>query len=176
MKSGRVLIVLFPILVGCAGRDHCRTSEKKVVEQCEIPCGAVGSRFLLVGKLGFSLGSIVTAVGLIVEEGDFEAPGPYMTVQSVNGKAIQNRIRLRLRPYFLEKFGDEVAGFSVPKLKTGETWEVKGYETGGYEGLSYEVSEHLNLGLQEDWHHFSTHFVVYEAKKVSQQRADHRGR
>ena len=137
-------------------------------EPQNIPINQLGNEFQLVGKIHVPLGKVVTVEGVVVEgpskgyEGGFN-----LRVQRIQGRATQEDIQIAIRPYFYE-WGKkaEVGGNALPSLKAGTTYQMEGYETGGYVGIPAEAYERGGLMVQTTHHYFREEFVVIKAKAI----------
>ena len=61
----------------------------------------------------------------------------------------------------------------------GKTYQMEGYETGGYVGIPAKAYEKAGLGIQTTGHYFHTYLNVYKAKLIEPLRftpADFQGR
>lgn len=138
-------------------------------ERISVSVTELGGDAQLVGRLNWPLGRAITVVGVVVE-GPFKGyeGGPNLRAQMIHGVAVQEDIQIRLRPYFRDwgedSDSDEVP--PLPKLENGTTYEMEGYETGGYVGIPGEAYEKAGYMLQTTNHYFRTEFIVYRARVV----------
>lgn len=137
-------------------------------EPQNIPLEKLGTDFRLIGKLHQPLGKVFVIEGVVVE-GPFKGyeGGFNLRVQQIRGSATQEDIQIVIRPFFY-KWGDEaiVGGDALPNLKIGETYEMEGYETGGYKGVPGEVFDRGAVVVQTTEHYFREEFVVTKAKRI----------
>jgi hypothetical protein len=128
----------------------------------------LGQGYRLVGKLHAPLGEVVQVEGVVVE-GPFKGyeGGPNLRAQTIQGRVIQQDIQISIRPYFTE-WGKKgiVGGQTLPKLEMGKTYEMEGYETGGYVGIPAEAYREAGMEIQTTRHYFQTQLVVYKAKLI----------
>src|SRR5262249_26009021 len=129
----------------------------------------LGKDFQLVGKLHVPLGSVISIEGIAVE-GPFKGleGGPNLRVQSINGSYTQEDIQIVIKP-FIYDWGKKVTvdGDALPKLEMGRTYEMEGYETGGYSGVPSEAFRRGAIPVQTAvGPYFRTHFVVIRAKQT----------
>jgi hypothetical protein len=151
-------------------------------EPQNIPVEQLGKAYQLVGKLHAPLGEIVHVEGIVVE-GPFKGfeGGPNLRAQRIQGQATQQDIQIPLRPYFTD-WGKEAYGGghqSLPKLEMGKTYEMEGYETGGYVSVPGKAYANAGFAIQTTGEYFRTELVVYEAKVIEPLRftpADFEGR
>ena len=133
-----------------------------------IPVERLGESYRLVGKLQAPLGDVIQVEGVVVE-GPFKGygGGPNVRPQRIQGHATQRDIQVPLSPYFYD-WGKEapVGGTALPKLEMGKTYELEGYETGGYVGIPGPAFRKAGITLQTAEHYFQTQFVVYKAKLI----------
>ena len=152
-------IVLASLAANCFG-----------AEPQNVPISQLGSGFRLVGKLHVPLGDVVTLQGVVVE-GPFKGyeGGFNLRVQRIQGKATQEDIQIAISPFFY-KWGEkaEVGGNALPSLKAGTTYEMEGYETGGYVGIPAKAFERGAVVVQTSEHYFREEFVVIKAKAIQQ--------
>jgi hypothetical protein len=146
-----------------------------------VPVDQLGKEFQLVGKLHAPLGDVVRVEGVVVE-GEFKGyeGGPNLRVQRIQGKATQKDIQIPISPYFGE-WGEDANsdGESLSKLEMGKTYEMEGYETGGYVGIPAKAYKNAGVAIQTANHYFRTSFHVYKAKVIEPLRftpADFEGR
>ena len=138
-------------------------------EPQKVPVDQLGKTYQLIGKLGVPLGDVVHIEGVVVE-GEFKGyeGGPNLRVQRIDGKATQKNIQIQLRPYFTD-WGKEAYGgghHSLPKLEMGKTYEMEGYETGGYIGVPGKAYKNAGFAIQTTNHYFHTQLVIYKAKLI----------
>ena len=97
-----------------------------------VPVVDLGKGHLLIGKLHQPLGKAVRVQGLIVHGPDkgFEG-GLQMRVQRINGQATQEDIQILLDNETGVVKPDE---FSTVRPLAGKSYELQGYESGGYIG------------------------------------------
>lgn len=150
-------------------------------ESQQIPVQQLGNGYQLVGELHGPLGEVVRVEGVVVE-GPFKGyeGGPNLRVQRINGQATQEDIQISIRPYFA-KWGKEgyAGGKALPKLEMGKTYEMEGYETGGYVGVPRRAYQKAGFAIQTTGHYFRTELIVYRAKLIEPPRftpADFQGR
>jgi hypothetical protein len=133
-------------------------------EPTGVPIEDLGTKSQLLGKLHEPLGQFLTIRGIAVNGADkgYET-GRTLRIQQVNDRATQEDIRLCINPYF-GKWNQY-----LPKIPLGNTYEMYGYETGGYAGhLDFPDPASLPFPpIQDTAWHFSTNFVVLRAKPIS---------
>ncbi len=156
MKRIIAFYILFQISNACIGQD------KKV----RVPINNPGNQFELVGQLGEKMGTTLTVRGIIVE-GPFKGDegGPNLVVQMINDSSIQELIQIPVSPYFSE-FGNTGGIYTLPELKTGSTYRLRVYETGGFVGTPWEAYKEAGLILQTSGFHFRNNLVVISGEKI----------
>ena len=128
-------------------------------EPKSIPVDKLGTTYQLVGKLHAPLGTVVHVEGVIVEGPPVgEDAGLNLRVQRIQRKVTQQGIEIKLVPCSGVR--------SLPKLETGKTYHMEGFETGGYTGVPLEAfkageSVQIEVGLC-----FHTQLVFYKAKVI----------
>lgn len=131
-----------------------------------VPISELGRKFELVGKLHVPLGKIVLLEGIAVE-GRFKGyeGGPNLRVQRIDGDYTQEDVQIVISPYW-SKWGEKTPhfGIALPKLEMGQTYEMEGYETGGFVGIPEKAYERAGVALQTSGHYFREYFVVFRAK------------
>lgn len=120
--------------------------------------------YRLMGKLHRPLGEVVKIQGKVVE-GPFKGyeGGPNLIAHRINGKATQELIQIKIRPYMYD-FGHDAT--MLPKLNMGEEYEFEGYETGSFVGIPSEAYDRAGIGLQTSTFYFSHTLVVYKGKQL----------
>jgi len=120
----------------------------------------------IIGKLGQPLWKVVTIEGKWMPPRlDKPALPPTFAVTKVNGRDLNSAVEF-----------DVVEPVSSPnehfaKSVEGEVWELRGVETGGFEGFSNEVDEELGLPLaSHPPRGFLTRFCYTKAKRISSNR------
>ena len=136
----------------------------------------LGKSYRLIGKLHAPLGEVIQVEGIVVEGDDkgYE-DGPNLRVQRIQGRVVRQDIQIKLHPYFIE-WGKTA---ELPKLEFGKTYQMEGYETGGYIGIPRKAYKNAGISLQTSDHYFRTQFVAYKAKLIAPLRfkpADSQGR
>lgn len=137
-------------------------------EPQNLPIQKLGEDFKLVGKLHVPLGSLISVSGVVVE-GPFKGyeGGPNLRVQEIQGRYCQEDIQIDLSP-FLYPWGYKPigGGNALPKLKVGQSYEMEGYETGGFIGAPYEVFRRSEVQIAAPVHRFLHQFVVTKAEEI----------
>jgi hypothetical protein len=138
----------------------CGLSSSAQAQQ-PVPVEELGKSFQLVGNLNVPLGQVVTVEGVVVE-GPFKGfeGGPNLRVQRIGGRYIQENIQLVLQPAF-QDWGDE-----LPKLELGKTYQMTGFETGGFVGHPPTARNKKGVMIQTTTHYFRLQFAVSEAKVI----------
>ena len=151
-------------------------------ERQNIPVAQLDKAYQLVGKLHVPLGQVVEVEGVAVQGMAVKGyeGGPNLRVQTVQGRATQQDIQITISPYFTN-WGKKgyAGGRTLPKLKMGETYQMEGYEVGGYVGTPAEAYKNAGFAIQNSGYYFRTYLVVYKAKLIEPLRftpADFRGR
>ena len=150
-------------------------------EPQNIPVERLGESYRLVGKLQSPLGDVIQVEGVVVE-GPFKGyeGGPNLHPQRIQGHATQRDIQIALSPYFNDWGKEALAGgHALPKLEMGKTYQLEGFETGGYVGIPGQAYEKAGIAIQTASHYFRTQFIVYKAKLIEPLRltpADFQGR
>lgn len=129
-----------------------------------MPVEKLGGDFKLIGKLHSPLGTMIKVVGVVVE-GDFKGyeGGLNLRVQRIQGQYYQDDIQIVLESSWLE-WDDLGEDEDLPELKVGETYEMEGYQSGGFVGMPSEALERMQGIPQVAGHYFRQEFVVIKAK------------
>jgi hypothetical protein len=134
----------------------------------DVPVTELGRGVCLTGKMHKPLGSVITVQGVAVDgpEKGYEG-GPNLRVQRIDGRATQEDIQIVLQPYF-NKWGDRAVddGHALPELTTGTTYELEGYETGGFVGIPTDAYKRAGVVLQTCDHYFRCVFEAYRGKAI----------
>jgi hypothetical protein len=131
-------------------------------EPLGIPYTWLGDRYHILGKTNRPLGELVTMQGVLVEgpSKGYE-DGPNLRIQRINDRATQDGTETRLRPYSGSK-----ATEWEKSLHYGKTYELRGYEEGGYVGVPGKAFEEAGILLQTCGFYFHLDFVVLKAKEI----------
>jgi hypothetical protein len=124
---------------------------------------AIGSdKYRLIGKLHEPLGTVLTLQGVIVEgPSKGSEGGPNIRVQRINGRATQEDIQIKLNK------GWTNFNVELPKLESGMSIELKGYETGKFVGTPEEALKALSLKPQVyNSLVFIHEFIYHHAKRI----------
>ena len=134
-----------------------------------IPTDQIGHKYQLIGKLGVPLGTIVRVEGVLVE-GDLDRKigAPYLQVHRIDGKPVQQEVRIRIEPYYNEWGKEPLFGAKkLPALVTGALYEMEGYETGAFGGMPEGVWEKAGVAVQSGGDFgFGEHLEVYDARLI----------
>jgi hypothetical protein len=135
---------------------HCVAQEKSPMNTNNpgIPCD-------ITGRLGKTLGTTLTVRGVITDNNDKGDDGPSLIVQMINDSSIQNLIKIPVSPYFGE-FGDN----GLPKLKHGDTYLFRAYETGAFTGIPADAWNEAGIMLQTTGFYFQNKLIVISGKKI----------
>jgi hypothetical protein len=138
-------------------QDGTIQKQKAIID---IPVKKLGREFRILGKTGRPLGELMTVQGVVVE-GEWKGydDGPNIVLQRVNGRASQEAIQIATRS-FLSTEPDH-------SLIVGRTYELRGYEDGGYVGTPAAVFEGKFWYAQTSDFHFHTAFVVMKKKEIN---------
>lgn len=164
----RIVIALFTLLQIF---NVCIAQDKKIRVQIDKPDNQVE----LVGQLGEKLGTTVTLRGIITEGKFKEGYGkPILAVQMINDSFTQRSIQIPVSPYFGE-FGEkpfpdplfgEFGKKPLPKLKKGDTYLFRAYESGEFAGIPSDAYEEAGIILGTTGFHFRNWLVVISGKKI----------
>ena len=122
-----------------------------------------------IGKLRLPLGTPVTISGVVVEgpHKGFEG-GPNIRVQRIGQRYHQEELQIQLKPPAKPSARRPAAQTTadtqtLPHLKTGQTYELEGYETGDFVGQPREGRDPLIQTTDRYFHH---EFIVTKAKPI----------
>jgi hypothetical protein len=140
----------------------CGSSFAIAQERISVPVAELGKRFDLVGKLHVPLGKIVTVQGFVVE-GPFKGyeGGPTLRVQRIGGTYTQEDIQIRLSDM------TQVVPEKKVNIKIGESYELEGYESGGFVGHPTEIWKDGIPWVQTTHHYFSLDFNIIRGKPIA---------
>jgi hypothetical protein len=114
----------------------------------------------LIGKLHKPLGEYAKIEGIVVE-GNYKGyeDGPNIIVQRIDGKMTQEFVQIVLDVFNPE--GGDNASY-------GKSYELEGYETGGFSGISFEAYHKAgdNMGVQSAEHYFRHSFIAIKSKAI----------
>ena len=151
--------ILYPVLLLLLTSVTTSFAEK---EPQNIPIAKLGDQYQLIGKLHIPLGKVVTIEGVVVEGLDRYEDGPNLRVQRIQGRATQEDIQIPIKPFFYD-WGEKP---TRPKLEMGATYEMEGYETGGFVGVPAEAFNGGTPVIQTTNHYFCEVFYVTKAKRI----------
>ena len=133
-------------------------------EPQNVPVDQLGKAYQLVGKLHMPLGAVIRVEGVVVK-GPFKGyeGGPNLRAQRIEGQATQEDIQIPIYPHFT-RWGNEgyAGGRTLPKPEMGKTYEIDGYETGGYIGIPAKAGP----VMQASDYYFRTQLVVCNARRI----------
>lgn len=126
-----------------------------------VPAAELGRGYQLIGKLHEALGKVVRVQGHVVE-GNAKgfATGPHLLVQRINGRATQEHIELLLVD---ETHAAKPDALTNVKPEIGKTYELEGYESGGFVG-DPDLGERWR---QSPLHHFLLNFGYVRGKQIA---------
>ncbi len=156
-------LICVGLLCGSLGWETARAEEPQ-----NIPISELGSKYELIGKLHSPLGHVISIQGIAVE-GPFKGyeGGPNLRVQGIGWNYTQEDIQIVIKP-LLQEWGVEATagGATLPKLEMGQTYEMEGYETGGFEGVPGDTFKRGAALVQSVSYYFRHHFIVTKAKRI----------
>lgn len=131
-------------------------------DRVPVPVAELGRKFDLIGKLHVPLGKIVTVEGFVVE-GPFKGyeGGPSLRVQRINGRFTQEDIEIRLSDM------TRVVPEKKVEIKIGDSYELEGYESGGFVGHPDEIWKDGMAWVQTTHHYFSLDFNIIRGKRIT---------
>ena len=174
MHDPKTLLLTVVVIAVTAAETHAR-------DVITIPMAAIGQSCRILGRTGQPLGTMATLRGVVVRGNRFmgDPDKPILQVQTINGRASQECIELPLRPYssgFGEPFFPANLNVplppkpdperSLPRLEYGQTYEFRGFETGGFAGKPDEAAWDGGMAKQRAGFYFTSEFVVVKGKKV----------
>lgn len=166
-NSMRLIAACLLVQLGSVSTVGDEKVEPKKVSYADIP-----ERVQIVGKLGQPLGHIVTVRGKWTTPFPSK-PGllPVFVVTHVDGRLIDPSAEFDVVEAVL---GKEAA---VVTRVAGEEWELRGVETGGFEGFSDQVWEELGQQVAaRPPRGFLTRFCYVKAKPISASKPIGRGK
>jgi len=167
MKFSSIMVMTGLLVLGLCvcvqGEDSSSQTELK-----KIPINKLGSEYCLTGKLGVPLGELTTIEGVVVEGPHKGYEGGYnLRVQRIGGKITQKDIQILIYPNGKDWGVKEyLVNQDYPKLKVGKTYQMEGYETGGYVGTPDKAYERIGVLFQDTGYYFRQMFQVIKAKKT----------
>jgi hypothetical protein len=109
----------------------------------------------VIGQLGVPLGTMVEVTGTVVPNNSRrKADGGepfFLQIYAVDGKPLTKPVEYAFR--------ERLPGY-VTSPKVGESFDLRGYETGGYDG----VPLHYSAPWQDTGFYFTTKFLVLPTK------------
>jgi len=133
-----------------------------------IPVAKLGTKYELIGKLHNPLGKYIFVQGVAVE-GPFKGyeGGPSLRPQRIQNRATQEDIQIGIAPF--DEWGKKAygTGVALPKLEFGKTYEMEGYETGGFVGVPGDALDKSGVSIQTVPHYLRTKFVVVKAHEIA---------
>jgi hypothetical protein len=156
----RTAIAIAAVLVYLATYSPVRADEAVI----GVPVTDLGKGHKLIGNLHEPLGTVVKVQGIVVD-GPFKGfeGGPNIRVQRINGKATQEDIQLPLKN---ETFAVKPDELSKIEPRIGKTYELQGYESGGFVGHPSAIWKDKRGWIQTTNHHFSLRFYYVRGKMI----------
>jgi hypothetical protein len=137
-------------------------------EPIQVPVEKVSRDSESIGKLHSPLGTMIKVVGVVVE-GEFKGyeGGLNLRVQKIQERYYQDDIQILLKPKRLERDtkSDDDKGI-LSELKIGETYEMEGYESGEFVGMSEKARKRMKVIPQTTGRYFRHEFVVIKVKLI----------
>jgi hypothetical protein len=164
-----LLIASLVALQACAGVAQ-ESPEGKPPRLIDVPVSELYTKYQLISELGVPFGQVVTVQGVFVKE-PFKARGRehVIRVQRINGKATQKDIRLSVDPNFIEdddheKKNEDMRDLELRELERGKTYELTGYQTGGFVGIPSDLQNGL---IQTTGFYFHQGFEIDRGKVIN---------
>lgn len=139
-----LILCLIAILAGCGTTGPQRpvpagTSAHAAGKTTTLPAfdaDSAGESFILLGRTHRPLGQVMTLTGVVADgnlwKGD-EVGMPVLFVQRIDGVATQEDIRLAIPGTAFDEQDPAHPG-RLTRLVSGQTYSIRGFEAGGYEG------------------------------------------
>ena len=128
-----------------------RSQEADNEQAVQVPASDVGHRIVIVGRLGFPLGTLVTIQGRwerFEPAKEVSRISPLLTfvAKEVNGRELTQSVR------FESDFVSPLLGgaFKDPPRNVGDIWEVRALEAGRFIGVPDEARRELVSGPQTE--------------------------
>ncbi|WP_254510796.1 hypothetical protein [Anatilimnocola floriformis] len=127
----------------------------------DVPIQQLGKQFRLLGKLKLPLGEVARLKGLIVQTpGKGPEDGLSVRVFRINGTATQEFIQFKLSDYY---------GRDELPVQPGTIYELEGFETGGFIGMSAEAVQIGGPVTRTTAYRFVHEFKVIHAREITLQ-------
>jgi hypothetical protein len=147
-----LVILLLSLSAGCAGPAG---------NPVDVPVHNPGPGYRLVGRLGVPMGQMVTIQGVVVESGATGYGGSTrLWVRRIDGRATQAALLIPIHPFGLDEWGSEF----LPFLEPGASYELDGYETGGFVGVPNDVGR--DVYFQTSGFGFTSGFVAARGRGI----------
>jgi len=119
------------------------------------------------GRLGKPMGTVVTIRGVVGENRlKAEAGPPLLDVRTIDGVVLEQELHILLAPYFLE-WGETYGNGKEPlTLRIGDSFELEGYETGGFVGIPVDAYERAGVVLQTAGFGFRHEFRGFDGRAI----------
>jgi hypothetical protein len=128
-----------------------------------IPYQSLNTDYVILGKLQRPLGTVTTVQGVAVESWFRAYLGvPMLRVQRIGGEAVVSHIEIPLTPDLV----NPKEGPASPRFELGRTYELVGYETGGFEGIPGRAFDEGELVIATTDHHFACRFVILRGAPI----------
>jgi hypothetical protein len=139
---------------------HGADGETKTIDYRDIP-----ERVRIIGKLGLPFGDLATIRGRWTSVSRAKPSGPILMVGSVDGKPLNPPAEFTTAEVL------PVSGPADVPPAIGEVWELRGAETGGFQGVPPKVlEEHWKNGSPPSatiGYRFCTKFIYVTKKTAS---------
>ncbi len=128
-----------------------------------IPFHALNTDYVILGKLQRPLGTVTTIEGVVVESKLRAYLGvPMLRVQRIGGEAVISNIEIPLTPDRVNPSD----GAASPRFEPGMSYELVGYETGGFDGIPGGAFDEGEPVVATTDHHFACEFITIGGKPI----------
>jgi hypothetical protein len=157
-------------------------SKSTAEDAITVPMASIGTACRILGQTGAPLGNMTTLQGVVVHGSRFkdDVGEHILQLQKIDDRASQDCVEISIKPHSTG-FGEPHFALdldspeprrpnpelSLPRLEYGQTYELRGYEIGGFEGVPSGAFWEGGGPSQIAGFRFTSHFVVVKAKKVS---------
>jgi len=142
------------MLAGVALAGVCAAEPIQKLRETTIDADELNTKYQVRGPLGISLGEVLTVVGETVVSRTKDAD-PKFQVDEINGRSLVRPVTMRYRL------------LNGTHLKTGKKYQLRAYQSGGYEGIPAEAVDDSGAA-QSPPYRFIVRLIVIKQQNLAE--------